>query len=135
MSALDRAALKQGALVSLLFAVPFSIGSSLLAGSGISALLWLGALAGFTLGAGIAAWTQQRGLPLLHGLVCAGGTYAAAQGLASIIRLARGSRVSWLAIFFTFTIVLFAGLIGGVLGSLLRKRGIVPGALEKARQQ
>lgn len=139
MTALDRAALRQGALTSLLFAVPFSIASSVVA-SGDSkspwvAVLWLGALAGFTLGAGIASWVQTRGLPLLHGLLCAGGTYLAAQGAASIIRIARDKPVSWLGIFFTFSIVLFAGLIGGIAGSLLRRRGIVPGALQRAAEQ
>ena len=48
MTTLDRAALTQGAWVSLVFAVPFSVGSSLLAGNEGSspwvAVLWLAAL-------------------------------------------------------------------------------------------
>lgn len=139
MSALDRSALQQGAFVSLVFAVPFAIASSLVASaegnSPWAAVLWLGALAGFTLGAGVAAWVQQRGFPLLHGLLCAGGTYLVTQSLASVIRVLRDKPVSWLAIFFTFSIVLFAGVIGGLLGGQLRRRGIVPGALKKASDE
>jgi hypothetical protein len=30
-------------------------------------------------------------------------------------------------VFFTFTAVLFAGLVGGGLGSILRRRGLMPG--------
>ncbi len=129
-TALDRAALRQGGSVALVFAVPFSIGARLLADhdshSPFVSVLWLAALGGFTLGAGIAAWTQDRRLPLLHGMVCAGGTYLAAQTVFVVVKLFRGGDVRWLGIFFTFTAVLFAGLVGGGLGSILRKRGFVP---------
>jgi hypothetical protein len=91
-----------------------------------TSVLWLAALAGFTLGAGIAAWVQRTGFPLLHGLVCAGGTYIAAQAVFIVVKLLRGGTISWLGVFFTFTVVLTAGLIGGGLGSALRKRGLVP---------
>ena len=101
-------------------------------GSPWASVLWLAALAGFTLGAGIAAWTQTRGLPLMHGMACAGGTFLAAQAVFIVIKLLRGGDVRWLGVFFTFTAVLFAGLVGGGLGSLLRKRGLVPGG---GRQQ
>lgn len=131
MSAIDRAAMRQGAGVALLFAIPFSIASRLLAdhddGSPWVPILWLLALVGFTLGAGVAAWVQRTGFPMLHGLVCAGGTYLIAQTLFVVVKLVRGGEVRWLGIFFTFTVVLFAGLIGGGLGSMLQKRGIMPG--------
>ena len=137
MNALDRAALKQGALVALVFAVPFSVGSRWVADhdskSPWVAVLWLAALAGFTLGAGIAAWVQRTGFPLAHGLVCAGGTYLAAQFVFIAIKLFRGGDVSWLGVFFTFTVVLSAGLIGGGLGSALRKRGLLPGSQSNNR--
>lgn len=137
MNALDRDALKQGGLVALVFAVPFSIGSRWVADhdskSPWVAVLWLAALAGFTLGAGIAAWVQRTGFPLAHGLVCAGGTYLAAQVVFIVIKLFRGGHVSWLGVFFTFTVVLFAGLIGGGLGSALRKRGLLPSGQSRER--
>jgi hypothetical protein len=69
---------------------------------------------------------QRNGLPLLHGMVCAGGTYLAAQAVFVVIKLLRGGEVRWLGIFFTFSAVLFAGMIGGVLGSQLNKRGFAP---------
>lgn len=138
MTTLDRAALKQGAWVSLIFAVPFSIGSRLMADhepkSPWVSVLWLAALGGFALGAGIAAWVQRTGFPLLHGLVCAGGTYIAAQSVFIIVKLFRGGSVSWLAVFFTFTVVITAGLVGGGLGSALRKRGLVPTTERRAPQ-
>jgi hypothetical protein len=122
--------------VSLVFAVPFSIASRLVADhsskSPWTAVLWLAALLGFTLGAGIAAWTQTKRLPFLHGMVCAGGTYLTVQTVFIIIKLARGGTVHWLSVFFTFTTVLFAGVIGGGLGSALQARGITPGFRHRA---
>lgn len=138
MTTLDREALKQGAWVSLVFAVPFSIGSRLMAdheaNSPWVSVLWLAALGGFVLGAGIAAWVQRTGFPLLHGLVCAGGTYIAAQLVFIVVKLFRGGSISWLAVLFTFTVVLTAGLVGGGLGSALRKRGLMPTAERNARR-
>ena len=132
MNTLDPTALKQGAWVSLVFAVPFSVGSRLVADNEANSpwvsVLWLAALGGFALGAGIAAWVQRTGFPLLHGLVCAGGTYIAAQAVFIVIKLFRGGSISWLAVIFTFTVVLTAGLVGGGLGSALRKRGLMPSA-------
>jgi hypothetical protein len=63
---------------------------------------------------------------LLHGMVCAAGTYLAAQAVFVVVKLLRGGDVSWLGVFFNLTAVLFAGLVGGGLGSILRKRGLVP---------
>jgi hypothetical protein len=127
---LDRTALLQGALVSLVFAFPFAVGARLVAdndkGSPWASVLWLLALGGFVLGAGCAAWVQEQRLPLLHATVAAGGTYVAAQAVFIVIKLFRGGDVSWLGAFFTFTTVLFAALIGGFLGAALRKRGTLP---------
>lgn len=139
VSAIDRKALRQGAFVALIWAGPFAVGSALVAAndkhSPWTAVLWLGALFGFTLGAGVASWVQEKGYPFIHGLFCAGGTYLLVQGTFTVIRLVRGASVSWLGIFFTFSTVLFAGTIGGALGSALRKRGLVPGMRGTARQQ
>ena len=127
---LDFAALRQGGAIALVIGAPCAIGSSALANgnsdAALVALLWLGAVAGFILGAGVAAWVQRKGTPLIHGLICAGGTYAAVQIVFSIVRLARGKDVSWLGLFFTFTVVLFAGMIGGSLGGALQRRGFTP---------
>ena len=133
---LDLAALRQGGAIALVIGVPCAIGSSVIkngtekgGSSALVALLWLGAVVGFIVGAGVAAWVQRKGTPLIHGLICAGGTYAAVQLVFSIVRLSRGKDVSWLGLFFTFTVVLFAGLIGGGLGSMMQRRGIKPNSL------
>lgn len=132
MNNLDPHALRQGASVALVFAVPFSIGAAIAgSGSALAVPLVLCALVGFVLGAGVAAWTQERGLPLLHGMVCAGGTYLVAQAVFVVVKLVRGGHVNWLGVFFNFTAVLFAGLVGGGLGSILRKRGLVPGGARR----
>jgi uncharacterized membrane protein YfcA len=127
---LDIAAVRAGASVCLVFAVPFSLAARWAADSrddgGLAIVLTLGALAGFVLGAGVAAWTQRSGLPLYHGLVTASGTYLAAQAVFIVVRLLTGREVRWYAALFNVTPTLFAGVIGGVLGSMLLKRGIRP---------
>ena len=127
---LDVQAVRAGASVCLVFAVPFSLAARWAAhsrdDSGLAILLTLGALAGFVLGAGVASWTQRTGLPLYHGLITASGTYLVAQAVFIALRLLTGREVRWYAALFNVTPVLFAGVIGGVLGSLLLKRGIRP---------
>ncbi len=127
---LDWQAIRAGALVSLLFAVPFSAAGTWLTRSHgrhpAAPWLALGAAVGFVLGAGVAAWVQQRGLPLMHGLICAIGTYVIAQAVFIAIRLLTGREVRWFAAVFNLTVVAAAGLIGGGLGSALQKRGFAP---------
>ena len=129
---LDVQAVRAGASVCLVFAVPFSLAARWAADSrddsGLAILLTLGALGGFVLGAGVAAWTQRTGLPLYHGLITASGTYLVAQAVFIAVRLLTGREVRWYAALFNVTPVLFAGVIGGVLGSLLLKRGVRPSA-------
>ncbi len=126
----DREAIRAGALVALVFAVPFSIAGRWAADSRDDSTLavWLniGALLGFVLGAGCAAWVQRTGTPLSHGIVTAVGTYLAAQAVFVTIRLLRGLDVRWFALMFNLTAVLAAGLIGGLLGQALRARGVLP---------
>lgn len=136
MNNLDWNALRAGGSVALVFAIPFSIGARIVADRGNSAgaasLLSLAALVGFVLGAGVAAWAQQLHLPLKHGLICAVGTYVAAQAVFIIIRVIRGNDVRWLAAIFNLTAVAVAGLIGGGLGSLLQRRGFVPSSSRRS---
>ena len=90
----DWDAIRAGAMVALVFAVPFSIAGRWAADSRDDSTLavWLnlGAVVGFVLGAGCAAWVQRVGTPLSHGLVTAVGTYLAAQ--AVFVRHAPGPR-------------------------------------------
>ena len=128
----DRDAIRAGAMVALVFAVPFSIAGRWAADSRDDSTLaiWfnLGAVVGFLLGAGCAAWVQRVGFPLSHGLVTAVGTYLAAQAVFIVVRLVRGLDVRWFAVVFNLMVVLLAGLLGGLLGQYLRNRGVLPGS-------
>lgn len=131
MKNLDKQALRAGASVALVFAVPFSIAARWVADSdggseALAAWLSLAALAGFVLGAGVAAWVQQRRLPLMHGIICAVGTYVAAQAVFILIRLLMGRDVRWFAAIFNLTAVMVAGAMGGGLGAMMHKRGLRP---------
>ena len=126
----DVDALRAGGSVALVFAVPFSIAARWAADSrdDSSLALWLslGAVLGFVIGAGCAAWVQRVNLPYQHALTTAIGTYVAAQAVFILIRLVRGLDVNWFAAFFNLTAVSFAGLIGGILGQRLRSKGFRP---------
>jgi hypothetical protein len=126
----DRLAIKQGGMVCLAFAVPFSLAARLLidedSTSGWSAVLALASFAGFVLGAGVAAWRQTTGTPLSHGIVTASGVFIAAQILFSILRYARGDQVNLGRILVSLTLTVGAGLIGGYLGSFLQRQGVRP---------
>ena len=131
MKNLDRQALRAGASVALVFAVPFSVAARWVADSeggseALAAWLSLAALAGFVLGAGVAAWVQQRRLPLMHGIICAVGTYVAAQAVFILVRLFMGREVRWFAAVFNLTAVMVAGALGGGLGAMMHKRGLRP---------
>lgn len=125
----DTAALRAGASVSLVFAVPAAVIARLVAdsaGPGIIPLLYLVFIGGFIVGGGCAAWVQRVGMPLMHGLVAAGATYAAAQAVLIVVELLTGDSVDWFNVIFQLTVVLGAGLIGGFLGGRLRARGMLP---------
>jgi uncharacterized membrane protein YfcA len=131
----DVDALKAGAAVSLVFAVPLAIGARWAADSrhDDTLALWfsIGALIGFVLGAGCAAWVQRVGLPLTHGLVTAIGTYVGAQAVFITIKLLRGGDVNWFASFFTLSAVTGAGLLGGLMGKQLHAKGVRPSGTEE----
>lgn len=131
----DVEALRAGGMVALVFAVPFSIAATWAADSRDDSALaiWLsiGAVAGFVLGAGCAAWVQRRELPLMHGLATAIGTYVLAQAVFIVIKLVGGSDVNWFAALFNLSVVATAGLIGGMLGQRLRSKGFVPSGMER----
>jgi hypothetical protein len=47
------------------------------------------------------------------------------------VRLIRGLDVHWFSAVFTLTFVLFAGLIGGLVGQRLRSAGVGPALLDR----
>jgi hypothetical protein len=130
----DFDAIRAGAAVSLVFAVPFAIAARWAADSrnDDTLALWfsIAALVGFVVGAGCAAWVQRVGLPLSHGLVTAIGTYVAAQAVFITIKLLRGGDVNWFASLFTLSAVTGAGLLGGLLGRQLHSKGVRPTGTE-----
>jgi hypothetical protein len=127
----DWDAIRAGGGVALVFAVPFSIAARWAADrddpGALPIWLSLGAVLGFVLGAGCAAWVQRTDTPLSHGIVTAVGTYVLAQLVFAVARVARGGDVRWFALMFNLTVVLFAGLIGGLIGGKMRAKGVMPG--------
>lgn len=126
----DRDALTAGATVTALFAAPFAIVGRIAVDTdwsdGIVIVCNLGMIAGLVLGAGVAAWRQQRGTPLSHGLVVAVATYLVIQALLLVVRVLRGEDPDAVAVLFNTAFALGAGLVGGWLGQLLLDRGIAP---------
>lgn len=131
----DRAAIRAGGSVALVFAVPLSIAARLVAGDGdvsdgrvlVAVLLSFGAALGFLLGSSVAAWHQRVNTPLSHGILTAGVAYAAPQTVLVIVKLARGGDVSWGGVVFNLTVAVFMGTVGGFIGSAMRRRGVLPG--------
>lgn len=120
----DPQALWAGALVCLVFAIPFTVLGAVV--DGLRVVSFFGALLGFVVGSGCAAWVQRSGTPMSHALVTAGGTYLAAQAVFVTIRLVAGDDVNWFGVFFTLSLVLVAGIIGGFLGNRLQAQGFRP---------
>ncbi len=124
----DVEAIRDGMGVCLLLAVPLTLIAGFLdsPNSGLNALFFFGAMFGFVLGAGCAAWIQNRGTPLSHGIITTMIAYLGAQAVFISIRLIGGDTVNLFGVFFTLSLVMLAGLFGGLLGSVLQARGVVP---------
>lgn len=122
----DVPAIRAGASVALVFAVPFSIAARLASGSSLAVLLVFLATIGFLLGSAVAAWHQQRGTPLSHAIVTAAGAYAIPQGVFVAVKLARGGDVTWSGVILNMLVAVSVGAIGGILGSSLQARGVHP---------
>ena len=121
----DISAIRAGASVALVFAVPFSIAARIFSDSAVAVILSLFAAVGFLLGAAVAAWHQQRRTPLSHAIITAALSYVVPQTVFVIVKLARGGEVRWLGVFFNLTVTLTVGVIGGFLGSTMQKSGAV----------
>jgi hypothetical protein len=127
---LDRRALYEGGSVAAMIAIPAGIlGKALSDPDKDLGWLWIlvvVVLAGLVLGAGVAAWRQQRGLPLTHGIIAAVGVFVIVQAIGVIVQLISGDSISWARIASSLLLSLMAGTVGGVLGSLLLSRGVMP---------
>lgn len=124
----DPVAIRAGAMVCVVLAVPFRVIAALVGGDsgGLNALFFVIFLFFFVVGSGCAAWVQRTGTPLSHALVTAVGTYAVVELVFVVVRLARGTDIPWSSILFTSMIVLTCGVIGGFLGNRLQARGVRP---------
>jgi hypothetical protein len=116
--------------VAVLFAVPFTIIARLAFDdsdkSGWASVLGLASFLGFVLGAGVAAWRQQRGAPLSHGVITAVGVYVVVQTIFAVIRVAGGNSLNVGKIIVSLSLTALAGLLGGLLGSFLQRQGMAP---------
>jgi hypothetical protein len=63
---------------------------------------------------------------LSHGIVTAAVTYIVPQAVLIVIKLARGGEVRWTGVIFNLTLIISVGVLGGMLGSSMRKRGARP---------
>src|SRR6056297_866810 len=124
----DLDAIRAGIGVCLILAVPLTLVAAFLDSdsSGLNAVFFFGAMFGFVLGGGCAAWVQRRGTPMSHGVVTTMVAYLGAQSVFIAVRMIRGESVNWFGVFFTLSLVILAGLAGGLLGSQLQARGFVP---------
>ena len=120
----DPPAIRSGALICLVLAIPFTILGAIVDGARV--VSFFGAVFGFVIGAGSAAWAQRAGTPISHALVTAIGTYVGAQTIFVVARLLSGRDVNWFGVLFTLTLVSAAGLLGGFLGNRLQVKGFQP---------
>ena len=123
----DVPALRAGASVCAVYAVPLQVIAQVLGrDSGLADLLTVVSFGGFVLGGGVAAWSQRRQLALSHSLVTVLGTFLVLQLLFVLARAVSGNDVRLLNALFNVPLVMIAGLLGGALGSFMRRNGSRP---------
>ena len=128
---LDVQALREGASVTLLFAVPPTLVARFVLDNGNDASGWaplmsIIAVFGFVLGSGVAAWRQNARRPMTHATLAGAGVFIVAQSLFLLIRVATNGDVRVMRILTSFSLSLVASVIGGLLGNFLQKNGIRP---------
>ena len=131
----DVAAVRAGIGVCLILAIPLTLIAAFVDSdsSGLNAFFFFGAMFGFVLGGGCAVWVQDRGTPLSHGVATTIVAYVGAKSVFVVIRLLRGGTVNWFGVFFTVSLVILAGIAGGILGSQLQARGFQPSSQRSNR--
>ena len=124
----DLDAVRAGIGVCLILAIPLTLIAAFVdsGDAGLNALFFFGAMFGFVLGSGCAAWLQRRGTPLSHGIVTALVAYLGAQAVFITIRLIGGNTRQLVRRVLHAVAGDARRLFGGLLGSLLQARGVVP---------
>jgi hypothetical protein len=128
---IDRDALRDGASVTLMFAVPPTLVARFVLDnnddtSGWAPLLSLIAVLGFVLGSGVASWRQRTQRPMTHAVLAGAGVFVATQAVFLVVRIATGGDVRVMRILTSFSLALVASVIGGLLGNFMQKNGIRP---------
>ena len=135
----DIVAIRRGASVAAMFAVPIQVIARISVDedrrSGWTSVITLAILAALVLGAGIAAWHQQRSTPLSHGVVTAAAVFIVLQVIFSIVKVIQGDPIAWGRITVSLGLSLLAGVCGGLLGSTLLRRGLEPTRPSDHRRQ
>ena len=123
----DRQALTAGIATAVVIGLAATgIGVALPNDSPWRAVMVAVTMLGFVLGSAMAAWAQRRGTPFHHGVVAAVAAYLLVEAVFVVVALARGRSVRILGLLLKLTLVVGAGVVGGVLGGVLRRRGFVP---------
>jgi len=127
---LDLRALYEGGTVAAMIAVPAGLLGRILSDRdedfGWLWILVVAVLVGLVLGSGVAAWRQEKGLPLTHGVITGVGTFVVVQAIGVVVELIAGDPINWPRIASSLLLSLMAGTVGGVLGSLLLNNGAPP---------
>lgn len=127
-SAWDRHALRDGVSVAALGAVPFGVIGRLVVGEdgsrSVLALFTFLVLIALLMGGAIAAWRQNVGRPLTHGIATALVTFAAVQAIGILRRAIGGDDIRWGRILSTALLTLIVGTIGGLVGGFMQSRGV-----------
>jgi len=127
----DIAALKKGASVTALFAVPPTLIARFFLDdksyvTSWSVFLSLLSIFGFILGSGVAAWHQSEGRPMLHAMTAGVGVFIVIQSLFLVVRVLLNGDIRIGRIATSLALALFASVIGGALGSFLQHSGAKP---------
>jgi hypothetical protein len=124
----DRHALRDGISVAALGAVPFGVIGRLIVGDdgsrSVLALFTFLVLIALLMGGAIAAWRQELGRPLSHGIATALITFAAVQLVGIVRRAVAGDDIRWGRILSTALLTLIVGTVGGLVGGFMQSRGV-----------
>ena len=118
----DLDAVRDGALVAALIAVPAGVLAQVLddedaTSNGWVSILALVVLLGLVIGAAVAAARQRTGTPLTHGILTAVGVFVVVQVIGILRRTLADDGITWSRIASSFLLSLMAGVVGGLIGS------------------